>query len=681
MQRPRRDVVRDIFGAKQQVRHHKREKVKMKRIAMTVAFGLLLVVLAVTKLACGGDIEGTEQPELQVENPQLDLPQMAPDDRSRSFSNSLVLRNVGHGDLQVNSIRWVDRPNRVEAYHGDALECSDDTDCGSQGSCVAGQCHCTATEQCPDNAVCLTQSNQCRASGFRTLPETVRHDATFSHNLIVVDDDEPVTCPEPNSSDAPSGYCGAIEVETNAPNSDDQIQNGTATVYLIADEGSGMLQLPDTFVEFKEAEPGKTQLESFEVVNGAPSDLHFNEITFSSNPTWFNVSPPPHEITVEGNQSEWITIEMTPPSDATEEDLTFMSGVTFNTSSITSEPSLTVSVTPGIGDAPIIEVDPMQLSFEDDLTQTLIVYNHGLAALPLNSMQIRPPGSDAVDAYDVLYEGESVMDLPDGVQQSSVMPTVSPGDYEEFTVVFDPAQVEESAIGVLRIGHYPSLGEVSTDIDLLGESSSVPLGEVSPRQVYFRSDQDEGEEQERVFAVINNGNDDLVVNDVELVENPSVGTTNLEYFEVEGLDAGSSIGVGEIEEFTLVYSGSTEMEQGLTVQIDSNHAGASSEMRVNVSAVPLTEPTMEIAIDPSFPENAQVGEAATFEVTDSSGQGELSLATWTLHERPAGSEALIQGGGEEVSIVPDVAGQYRISVTVRDSSNRQVQEMFSFNAQ
>lgn len=649
----------------------------MKRNVAVVIFGAVMAALVVTTMACGSELEAVDQPELQVEHLELQLPEVGPSDRSRSFPEGLHLRNAGEGELEVTSVEWIDRPSRVEAFHGDNLECGGDSDCGEQGFCNAdGLCECESTAQCPSDAVCLTQSSRCRATGFRSLPESVRSDSTFSHNLIVVDDeDEPVNCPETDAADAPSNYCGAIEVETNARNSAEQVANGTATVYLVAEEGSGSLELPSTFMEFTEASPGEMQTQQFEAVNAAASELEFFEINFSSNSSWFEVSPPPHEITIEEHGSTMITVEMTPPSDATEDELDFNTGLTFNTSSITTEPAMTVSVTPGIGDAPMIEVYPMQLSFEDGPSQTLEIRNHGAAALPLNSMEIRDVDEDI---YDVYYDGTDV------VADHTALPTVSPasgGDpsVEEFTVEFDAGAVTDTAIGILRINHQDTLAGNRTEVDLLGDSSDVALGEVSPPQLFFQANQTEGDEQERELAVVNLGNADLVIDEVEL--DAIGGTTNTEYFEVDGLDPGTAIGPGEIDGAILRYTGSTQMEQSLAVRIQSNHDGASNMMVANVSATELTESTMDIDIEPSFPDTAQVDEGATFGVVDGADQAQLQFATWTVHERPAGSVASIEGTGEEVSMVPDEAGEYRISVTVEDSANRQVQKMLTFEAQ
>lgn len=627
-----------------------------------VLFAIAILVVAIG-WGCGGNgIEGTQNADLRIDNTEIELTNTGPNDRA-VVQGSLVLENIGQGEMEVQSVEWVTRPDRLEPYFdGPITEADADIECDSDADCS-------------DGGICLTQSNSCRDRGFRDIPDTVRPDGTFSQSLVLTASEESVVCPEPPDPDsAPAGYCGEIAVETNALNDTDTGANGNARVYIISDGASGVFALPSTFMEFTLASPGVTQTKTFEIANEASTPLEMERINFGTNESWFDVTPAVSGAVIEGNESKTFTLEMTPSEDATEEDLEFDSAVTFDSSSTTSEGSMTVRVTAGIGDAPLIEVDPMQLSFEDSSTQTLRIYNHGRATLPLNSMEIRPPG-EVEDYYTVTHDGTDILEpgstIPNVAAASADEPT-----YEEFTVAFDAPPEATTTIGVLRINHGDSMADNRTEVTLLGDSAEVAVGEIAPSTVNFRTDGG-GEVQKRYLAITNQGNTDLEVTEVQIEE--QTPQTDMAEYDIEGLED-LVVPAGGVAQASISYHGETEASQQLRITLESNHAGPPAAMAMLVNGDNVSAPTMEVEIIPSFPVAASVDELANFQVVDDAERANTEHASWLVHQRPSGSQATLDGTGEQVTMIPDEPGSYRISVIVSDG-DREVQKMFDFEAE
>ncbi len=622
-----------------------------------LAIGIVAMAFALIVAACGDGIDTGENAELNVISTEIALGDMGPDHRTRPLEESLVLENQGRGDLEVQNIEWIDKPSRLVAYHtGPVSEADADVECESDADCSEG-------------GICMTQANNCRDRGFRPLPHEVRTDATFSQPLALESSDTEVVCPEAPDG-APPNYCGEIRVETNAAN-----DGGNANIYIVAGETSGVLSLPDTYLEFTLAAPSVTQVKEFVIENTGSSDLEMERMNFDRNEHWFEVTPAMSNTVIEGGNSQTFTIEMTPPDGTLEEDLDFQTGITFESSSSTAQ-GMTIRVTAGIGDAPRIEVDPMQLSFEDGNEQTLTIYNYGSAGLPLNSMELRPQGA-IDDYYTVTYEGTNVLENSNAIPNLAQAESEDEPAYEEFTVTFTAPTGDESAVGDLRINHQDSLADNRTTVTLLGDAAEVAVGEIGPTPITFRSDGDGA--QSRQLAVSNQGNADLEITGVELDEMNA--QTDADDYDVDGLE-GMVIGPDEVGEATLTYTGANEFEQHLRVLPESNHAGQSQLMQLDVSTANLSPATMELDLVTSFPSGvASVDELTSFSIVDEAEVGRTDLTTWVLHEKPAGSLAVLDGSGEQATIIPDVAGTYRISALVRDDDNREVQEVLEFTAE
>lgn len=633
----------------------------MKRIAAVVMGLAIAGGLGAAAFGCGEGIGATDQPELRVETEQLEVP-MAPHDRAQTTDpRDLTLRNTGPGDLEIQSMEWVEKPDRIEAVH--------------QGELYDEHRDCESDDECAPDGVC-TLGGRCIDIGFRDLTDSIGQEHTFDQRIFVTAGDDVVDCPAPPTpQEAPERYCGEIRIETNAPNEVGAGEDGTAHVYLIAEDASGLLAVPSAynFLEFTHAQPGTTQTKDFELQNDASDPLEIQAAYFQQNRSWFEINPSMIGAEIEGNQSRTFTIEMTPPASATEDQLNFQTSLSFDSSSVSFEPAITIEVTDGPGDIPMLEVDPMQLSFEDGQPRTLRVENHGSALLQIYGMEVRP--DPVAEHYSVTHAGDDVLE-----DSSSVLMQLEPADGEEPTV--EEFEVEltnpeaESIIGELRINHNDGRHDHFTEVALLGDAADVAVGEIEPPRVRFRSDAG-GDVQQRLMAVENTGTEPLEITDVHFDErNPNTDAAD---YEVDGLV--TTVAPGDIEEATISYTGTAPAtEEDLRVYVDSNHAGAAEAMEFLVTGTDQTEPTMDISIDPSFTTDAAVGETATFEVEDTTGQAETSLASWYLHQRPADSNATLTGSGVEASLEVDAAGSYRISVVVRDGDNREVQEVFDFQA-
>ncbi len=623
-------------------------------------------------VACGDNgIGETATGELSVGESVLEIPEMGPSSRSSSFSgdNALSLTNSGDELMEIRSISWVDQPSRVTAYTDEVV-----TSLTGDG--------CSSSDECPDDSVCLTQANECRATGFTETPREVRAGQTYVQSLVVAGSDEPVQCTTEIPDDVPEevgdSYCGAIEVETSATNNQGPIADGNVTIYLSRGDGGGILDLPETVLEFTQAVPGVPQEMDFVIENSDAVPLEISSASFSTNSSWFSVDPPLNNHTIAGNSSDTFTLEMTPPEDLSDDsELEFSSSVSFESTSVGPTRTLLVDVTAGFGYVPLIEVDPPQLSFAEDSTQTFEVRNRGVSALPLNFMEIRPSG-EVEDFYTVTYEGVDV------IEDSSAIPnlqgTSDPDNprVEEFTIEFDAPADVDTTIGTLRIHHQDQITGSPSEIDLFGDVVDVALGDLSPESVVFRSE-GEGEVQEREFAVINRGTSPMTIDGTELEARS--GDPDLSLFDSTDLE-GETLGAGEIVVGTISYSGDTEISSDITLRIQSDdHVGSSDMLEMRARAQPISISTMELSLLPSFPDTATVDEAATLNVVDDTNQANLSAIEWTLLERPSGSETELEGDGAEALIWPDSAGTYRVSALVRDNSNREEQLTLTFEAE
>ena len=654
----------------------------MNRIGTITLMGAVATALAMMgPVACGNGIGESEEPQLSVEQTEIQLTDMSSDDRTRALTGAVSLRNTGPGDLQIHSIEWVEKPDRVEAYHqGEVTEDLADVDCSSSADCS-------------EDGICLTQSSACRDRGFRDLSDTIGEQATFDQSLVVLESDQMIECPEPADPDeVPDNYCGELVIETNAHTTNEEmnIEDGTARIFIVGDGSSGEPNLSTTFIEYNWAAPAETQTESFTIENTASTPLTIDRMNVGTNSPWFTETPSLNGLEIDGNSSETIEVELTPAADADEEDLNFQTEFSFDTSASSNMSAITVRVTDGPGDSPLIEVEPLQLSFQDETTQTFEVRNHGGATLPVHGMSISPPSVE--DHYEVTLDGDDMLDgTPPNIPSadSEDEPTV-----EEFEIelVDDDA---ETLVGDLEINHGDPLADNLSTISLLGDSEEIALGSVVPTQIGMLADGGDDDQQVRHLALYNSGDAAMDVDNVVLDDD--AGPTDADYFSVEAVesvDAGGSVTTGEmtdvtvpaggVQEFVVIYEHDdeiTDFSQTLWVTVESDdHAGQSNAMTFAVTTSQVGATAMDLEIVPGFPDQAQVGELTDFDLEDGEGAADLDTADWVVLDRPDDSNAAFDGFGSEISLDIDAAGTYRIAATADDGGSYEQQVIFEFDA-
>ncbi len=632
----------------------------MKRmISLLVALGCVGAFVG-----CGPSFEATPDPEFEVEGAsnQVVITQMGPFDRDRTLG-SLSFRNVGEGELRITNWEWVERPSRLNAFY--------------EGDLSTGPGECTRDADCGGEAVCLTASGSCRDLGLPPTPVEVRSGALYSLSFVVTAGDQAVQCPQPPAdtpAEVQNRYCGELIVETNAANSTALVEEGRARIFFVTDGTSGLMAIPETFLSFTEVEPGGTYSRNFTINNQDSGPLTVERAQFSELGDWFEISPPISNTVIDGNDSRSFTLQLSPPEDAeipVDGDLSTV--ITFESTTSGTAPSLFVEITGGVGDVALIEVDPLSLSFAESTSQPLEVRNVGGGSLIVQSMTLEP--SSLADRYRVTFGGDEV------IGSSGSITTLAPGvggepTVADFTVTFDDPDDGSNSVGFLRISHNDSRSENPVRVALLGGETEVALGELGTqamRQVLFVSD---GGEQVRRFPLINTGNTDLEITDV--IFDDSQSNTDAADYQVDGLMG--TLAPGEIREVTLTYAGESQFPQSLGITVESNHAGDSSSLALNVSAQTGQISPLELTITPSFSTSALVGQMTTFTVSGDGGEANLNNSQWFTLQRPAGAESQLQVVGEEAAFVPDVAGTYRIGVQVRDNQSRDVQQVLEFTA-
>lgn len=633
-------------------------KVKMKRIQTLVATALMSLVLG----ACGGEgFSSDVVPELTIDlnQAQIAIDSVGPSDRTQTIPTPIILRNSSEGVLRVTSIEWVARPDRLSSYFdgpnstsAEDPRCTQDAECGSEGICLA--------------------SGFCRDAGFEATPFEIgnRYDLNF-----LLRRGETITCPTAGA-DVPeefrSNYCGELRIETNASNDAGIVEEGGATIYFTTAGGSGQMSVQPGLIQFTNARGGVSQSAQFTIQNSAGSPLLIERGDFAQNPQVFEIAPSVFGREIAANSTETFTLTYSPAAGAGEAELEFSTTLNFASSSVTNSPAITIEVTQGVGDAPLIEVDPLQLSFADATSQPLTIRNSGGATLTLSQMRITP--TEAAAHYRIMLNGVDILeDYPTGANAPRLPRMTDDEPTElELTVEFDES-AEGSAVGTLEIRHNDSASGNLSYVSLLGDSDEIAVGELYPTIFTLRSN---GPAVEREVAIYNNGNSDLVITGVNAQgQGP---TTNLDLFRFEGFEG--TVAPGEVHTAKVFFDGEDEFNHAVIASIESNHAGQESAMTLALNARAVGASAMDLSVEPSFSNEAVVGQSTTLTLRDAGATASLNNARWYILERPAGSELLSRGIGESITFVPDAAGTYRFAVLAVDSTNREEQVIFEFDA-
>lgn len=638
-------------------------------LAATVGMGVFV--------GCGEGIQDRESPELGLVNStdEFNLENLGPRDRDRTLA-SLEVENVGPGTMKITNVEWIARPDRLHGFYtGDSSTeggmCSVDADCGAE-------------------AFCITASGSCRDLGFPETPIDVLTQRRHAFNFVILRGDSSLNCPEPHD-EVPErvrrNYCGELLIETDANNTGPNVEEGRATIYFVTDGSSGLMALSQDFITFTDVVPGGTYARSFSINNEAPQDLTVERVTYSRNSEWFTISPNLANTLIEGNGSLAFTLEMNVPTDVGPEDLEFGTNLNFESSSTGTSPSMFVDVTAGPGDVALIDVTPRTLSFVESSTQTFEIQNLGGATLVVTGIDISPP--NAAEFYTVSYEGAeielgtgSVPNLPPAGNDG---PTV-----RELVVEFTPpADPDVSTVANLEIRHSDTRAESPIRVQLLGDNAEVALGEIATEATRLVRVIADGGEQSWHLPLVNTGTAELEITGLELddaASNTDAADYSVQIREADGsLSAvvGHTVAPGDISELVLTYAGEKIFPQSLSVSLSSNHAGLDETMQFAVQGQTGSLSELEAEIVPPFATTALVAQPTIFQLA-LSGSGEtatsVSNAIWTILSRPAGSSVSLPSVGANVTMIPDVAGTYRIAVQVRDDQSRQIQSILEFEA-
>lgn len=635
------------------------------RAGLKFGFAALLLGSALSMLATGcGDGDNfvaADEPDFTIEGlsrPEFVLELGLVGDRHVTQGQTVILRNSGHGELKINKLEWIARPERLTMDLGSANE-----------SCVVD-------EGCPGDAICMDQSQQCRNVGTPETPIVVPSNQRFDLNFMVLRGEAEVACPQPASSvplDYQDRYCGELLITTNAKNSAGIVEEGKARIYFLTDGKRGDMRIDPTFIEFASAKPGEAQSATFTLRNQATQPLTVSQIDIQSYTDYFTITPtiPPNQpIVIAGGGSKEFNLTFNPPSNVPVEELNFSTDIVFQSSTIGSTTrKLIVSVTSETGNRPDLVIEPTSLSFADTDEQVITVSNHGHAPGYISSISVRPHAVRPY--YRIFYNGADITENFPAQRPTLSRVNQSTGEVSSLDLVvkFSPPGDGASTIGSLEIRHNDESRSHMTEVELLGNTENAAIGRVAPFIFTFAARQGT---EERQFVIHNRGTEPLEITEVEV---------NQVSNEFEVVGGTGTIEPGGLLAATVRYTGAAAEARTGSVRFVSNSVGSEEDMTLALIAQVASQAAVpEPSIEPSFTNRALVGERTTFTLEDASGAGNPGAATWTLLARPSGSTAFVHEVGASASFTPDAVGNYRIAVTVPNDNGIDAQAVFDFEA-
>jgi hypothetical protein len=615
-----------------------------------------LIALGGLASACGNsNIETTDEAGIALETPangRLTLALPSNPNQPQEQATRLRIRSIGEADLRITGVEWLAKPDRLVLRKSSA----EVADCDSE---------CT-----PDLCVRGAASNTCIEEGVPEIAD-LSTQSLYDFVFFVKAGGGELNCPSAPDSINPeyvsSDYCGTLEVSTNANTSDgDLIENGKLQIHFYTGGTSGEIRLTPDFIQFTNVAPGFSDTRTFSIENIGSSPLSVRSIT----------SDRPQFITIAGNTntelspggSEQYTLQYTVPQGASPDVLDFTTQVVVDSSAINAGAgTLLVSSDTSAAATPAIQVDEATLSFDAEATQTFNISNLGGATLQVTDLRISP--SSAADFYTITV---------DGAPASTPLNILRPGQGEP------GSDTQEVSIAFARPAGNPDGSSVATltiqsndfqsgpqRIVLLGDEGAVPVGVVQPTAFTFTT---QGEaSKSRTFAITNRGSAPLEITDAPLV---ALAGSNTEY-EVTLPSSPLTVAPGETVAASLSYRVADAEADTLNLDFTTADGEQSDDFAIFVQSFDSANaPTA--AITKSFANEAKVGELTTFSADGSTPASALSGAQWFLTKKPAGSKLFVSRVGESVSLVPDVAGDYAISVVVSDTTD--AQEVLEFTA-
>ena len=481
--------------------------------------------------------------------------------------------------------------------------------------------------------------------------------------VIAPTSDASVDCPEP-TIDVPdeyiNGYCGAIRIETNAINTGEFVEEGTAIIYFVTDGASGQIAADPTFLEFANVQPGTIHTQTLSLRNEGMNDLELYTMNVEDNPDYFAFTG--HTVNVPGTiapgESAEFDVTVTIPDGA--ED--YEGNTTLVIDSSGGVARIAVKVTADTGATPFIEPSADVLKFDTTASQTLTLTNTGETTLTVNGVSVdpaaRPFYTFEVDGTDITgnFPGENV---PAGESMDLVINFAR------------PAGNEDPSVGLLKIAHNDPNHGFSTEITLLGDEGDLPIGRVHPSAFTFLAEN--GNSGTRTFVIRNIGTAPLDLTGIQWGDFSQTGGSNAEF----QVDIDGSIPAGGIKAGTVTFTGMNATADTGPVLFQSNNL---TQLQLLLRALPSTQaqpnPVVTILNQGTLHTAAPVElTAATSTPADS-----LGNAVWTLIARPDGSEVFLDGVGETASFVPDVAGTYTVALTLL-VSDREAQTMLDLTVE
>lgn len=625
---------------------------------------LVLAVAGVSACGDGGDsFKEGEVAAVKLETGSPIALQLPASDRRMQAQTSVTFGNDGKADLKIESIAFDSRPDRLLVAGGYLdTSCSFDADAGPTFD---------ATGACPDNSVCWAFNSTCRSIGLPEVPFVLEEQQTRAIETIIVPGEDGLDCPVPPEGDAdvPTNYCGEIVIKTNATNSTEPtIKDGEIRVFFTHIEGSGQIEVAPESVSFSGVNAGESDSRDIEVTNTHSDEpLTINQISLRDHAELFTISAAPSRPVdiAAGGASETWTLSFNPSEN--------WDGESFGTnleikSTANNKPNMLVPVqVTAETTLPAIKLSPEVMRFDGDATQTVTVSNEGAANLTLRGFSVLPSTTGSM--YTVEEDGVEVTG-----QYTKVL---APGDSQDYDVTFAPGD-EPGGIGTLEVRYNYFVDDDSQNdsaqVELLGDVGDAPIGLVSPDIFTFHAAS--GESATRSFVIRNVGTQDLVASDVAITAN--VGTA--EAFSTTA-ENGLTIAPGAMQSFELSYEADDDNQDRGGLRFGSNTAG--DAMVVSLVATPGDAVSGEAVITPAFGDDSvPVNANASFSATLSTGFSEESIerATWTLLERPEGSQTFVDKVGTDATIFPDTAGSYKIALTITEGSASS-QTVYEFSAQ
>lgn len=611
-------------------------------------------LMALASLAACGDsgIDSTDEPGLSLESPVgqrivLELP--AQPNRPQAQSTRVILRNSGKAPLKVTSLAWAGQPDRLYVRKP-----------GVQGKPVAtcGECDSPICEPTGSGSLCVEV-------GLPQVPFEIaageRYDLTFYVSQATAGNEE-IACPTPTAgvpAQFVQGFCGQLDIKTNARNSDTIVKEGAASVYFQSQGRQGVIELSDTFLEFTGAAPGTSEQRQFSVRNRGGQPLTINALNLQDFGQFLSVTPAASGLEIPAGESREFTLALNVPMTADPAMLDFSTQLRVQSSATNiGNDVIVVRVSTGSGAAPLINATPQALKFDAATEQDITVKNDGSSTLQLTGVSFEP--SSLRDHYTLEVDGAAPTFPVNVVKQMSKVVKVK----------FTPPAGGVPVVGALFLQHNDVSNGRSTRITLLGNGGDVAIGELAPYVFAFSNKNMEN--QSRQFVVINRGTAPLTVTDVQLMAQAGSAAE----FSVDGIKgqtiAPGGIGVGEV--FFKATDGTADQ---VAAVLTTNTAGEG--LFLTLASRDTSEAAPVAKINASFSSQAKVGQVARFNAMGSTPANAIAGAQWTLVSRPAGSAVVVQTIGGEAGFVPDVAGTYRLALTM-SAGELDGQDVLEFDA-